>query len=39
MSEKLLICVPKMNKDLMGLEQHKGELLMTYFSFLGELPL
>ncbi len=26
-----------MNEDLAGLERHEGELLMTEFSFLGEL--
>ncbi len=31
------IGVPKMNEALKGLEQHKGEQLMTEFSFLGEL--
>ncbi len=33
------IGVPKMNEALTGLEQHKGEQLMTEFSFLGELSL
>ncbi len=37
--KNILICVPKMNKDLMDLEQHEGEKLMTEFSFLGELSL
>ncbi len=35
----ILICVPKMNGGLTGLERHKGEQLMTTFSFLGELSL
>ncbi len=34
-----IICVPKMNKGLTGLERHEGEYLMTEFSFLGELTL
>ncbi len=33
--KNILICVPKMNKGLTGLERH--EQLMTEFSFLGEL--
>jgi len=37
---KILICVPKMKKkSLMGLEQHEGEVLLTQFSFLGELSI
>ncbi len=35
----ILICVPKMNKGLTGLEQHESEYLMTEFSLLGELTL
>ncbi len=38
-NQKILICVPKMNEGLMGLERHEGEQLMTEFSFLGELTL
>ncbi len=30
---------PKMNESLTGSERHEGELLMTQFSFLGELSL
>ncbi len=37
--QNILICVPKMNKGLMGLELHEGEKFMTQFSFLGELSL
>ncbi len=37
--KNILLCVLKMNKDLMGLERHEDELLMTEFSFLGELSL
>ncbi len=33
----ILICVPKMNEGLTGLEQHEGEQLMTKFPFLAEL--
>ncbi len=36
---KILICVPKMNVGLMGLERHEGEQSMTSVSFLGELSL
>ncbi len=32
-SKNILICVPKINEDLMGLEQHEGEQLMTEFHF------
>ncbi len=35
--KNILICVPNMN-ELTGLERHEGEILMTEFSFLGELP-
>ncbi len=35
--KNILICVPKMNKGLTGLERHEGEQLVTEFSFLGEL--
>jgi len=35
--KNILICVPKMNEGLRGVEQH--EKLMTEFSFLGELTL
>ncbi len=38
-SKNILICVLKMNESLTGLERHEGELLMTQFSFLGELSL
>ncbi len=34
----LLICIPKMNGGLTGLERYGGEL-MTEFSFLGDLSL
>ncbi len=37
--KNILICVPKMNKGLTGLERHEGEQLMTELKFLGELPL
>ncbi len=37
--KNILICVPKMNKGLTGLERIEGEYLMTEFSFLGELTL
>jgi len=37
--KNILICVPKMNEGLTGLERHEGEYLMTYISFLGELTL
>ncbi len=37
--KNILICVPKINEGLMGLERHEGEQLMTEFSFLGELSL
>ncbi len=37
--KNILICVPKNNEGLTGLEQHEGEKLMTEFSFLGELSL
>ncbi len=37
--KNIFICVPKMNEGLTGLERHEGELLMTEFSFLGELSL
>jgi len=37
--KNILICVPKMNKGLAGLERHEGEYLMTEISFLGELTL
>ncbi len=37
--KNILICVLKMNEGLTGLERHEGELLMTEFSFLGELSL
>ncbi len=33
----ILICVPKINKGLTGLEWHEGEKLITEFSVLGEL--
>ncbi len=36
---KILICVPKMNVGLMGLERQEGEQSMTSVSFLGELSL
>jgi len=35
----ILICVQKMNEGLTGLEQHESELILTEFSFLGELTL
>ncbi len=31
--KNILICVPKMNVGLTGLERHEGEYLMTEFSF------
>jgi len=37
--KNILICVPKMNGSLVGLEQCEGEKLLTEFSFLGELPI
>jgi len=37
--KNILICVPKMNAGLTGVEQHEGESLMTEFSFLGKLTL
>ncbi len=37
--KNILICVPKMNEGLAGLERHEGEWLMTEFSFLSELSL
>ncbi len=37
--EKILICLPKMNKGLTALEWHEGAWLMIEFSFLGELSL
>ncbi len=37
--KNILICVPKMNEGLTGLEWHEGEQLMTELSFLGELSL
>ncbi len=37
--KNILICLLKMNEGLTGLERHEGELLMTEFSFLGELSL
>ncbi len=37
--KNILICVPKMNEGLTGLERHDGELLMTELRFLGELSL
>ncbi len=36
-SKFILICIPKMNKGLTGLEHQEGEELMTEFLFLGEL--
>ncbi len=36
-SKIFLICVPKMNEDFTGLEQHEGEELMPEWSFWGEL--
>ncbi len=33
---ELLICVPKINRGLNGLERTEGEWVMTEFSFLGE---
>ncbi len=40
-SGNILICVPKMNKGLTGLEQHEGKKfgLRTEFTYLGELSL
>ncbi len=35
----ILICVPKMNEGLTGLERHEGEYLMTELSFFCELSL
>ncbi len=35
----ITICVPKMNKGLMGLEWQQGEYLITEFKFLGVLSL
>ncbi len=37
--KNILICVLKMNQNLMGLKWHEGEKIMTEFSFLGELSL
>ncbi len=37
--QKALICAPKMNENLTGLERYEGEYLMTDLSFLGELIL
>ncbi len=37
--KNILICVPKMNEGLTGLERHEGEYLMTELNFLGELSL
>ncbi len=31
--KNILICVPKMNEGLTGLERHEGELLMKTFIF------
>jgi len=39
LSKNILICVPKMNEGFTDVERHEGELLMTEFSFLGELTL
>ncbi len=37
--KNILICVPKMNGGLAGLERHEGEKLMTEFSFWGGVTL
>ncbi len=37
--KNVLICVPKMNEGLVGLERHEGELFRTEVTFLGELSL
>ncbi len=37
--KNILICVPKLNEGLMGLEQNDSESLMTEFSFLCKLCL
>ncbi len=37
--KNILICVPKVNAGLTGVERHEGEKLMKEFSFLDELTL